>query len=473
MLDLIQRALHAKRESKYIEFKQTFDPASPREWCEIVKDVVALANSGGGIIVFGLDSHGQPTGARLDAVASIDPADIANRISKYIGPVTLEFEIRELRKHGYALHALLIQSVSVPIVFQKPGTFDIGSGQQRTAFGVGTVYFRHGAKSEPGSTEDIRSVFERQLEVTRKDWLKGVRKVGLAPPRSHLTMLPFGRPTVSSAVGRIVRVVNDPRATPVALTRDPKKAAGSFVHEEISEGIFDEINNVIDANRVLARGQKHFFLGLPIYYRIYAERHHVEQKADHFVPLFHSAVADLYAPALFWALGLSEKTVAQTFAELYVHPKNPSIHCLTRMAILLGPMFSDWLFTRWQRKWSRHPQPPGFYFAFQEMRSRVGNDDLRIIAARITGSARFEVEGDGSVTAAELIHDPRLASSLLSKACMRVFEGESDMRHSARNLDYLAYGHQLSERASVIAKAIIKAVGDQEAGELTGTTKED
>jgi len=180
-MDIIAKALTVKRESKYIEFKQSFDPNLPGAWCELIKDLVAIANSGGGIIVFGLDSLGVPTGASIDAITSIDPADIANKVSRYTGLVDFEFEIRRLTKKGQNLVAFVVQPVSVPLVFKNPGTYDIGSGKQRTAFGVGTVYFRHGAKSEPGKSEDIRRVIERQLELIRHSWLKGVRKIVQAP----------------------------------------------------------------------------------------------------------------------------------------------------------------------------------------------------------------------------------------------------------------------------------------------------
>lgn len=42
------KALTAKRESKHIEFKEGFNPSEARDWCEIIKDIVAMANSGGG-----------------------------------------------------------------------------------------------------------------------------------------------------------------------------------------------------------------------------------------------------------------------------------------------------------------------------------------------------------------------------------------------------------------------------------------
>src|SRR5262249_12539674 len=151
-----------------------------------------------------------------------------------------------------------------------------------------------------------------------------------------------------------VRVVRDPKAIPILLTRDSSKATGSFVHEEISQGIFDEINNVIDANRVLARGQQRFFLGQPIYYRVYAERQHVERKKDNISLLFQGAILDFYAPGMFWMLVLPEDIVARTLTELYLYPKSPQIHFLIRTAVLMGIDFCKWLLARWDQKWKRH-----------------------------------------------------------------------------------------------------------------------
>jgi hypothetical protein len=314
MLDLIAKALTAKRESKHVEFKLGFDASLSGEWCELIKDLAAIANSGGGIIVFGLDNLGLPTGESVEAITSIEPADIANKVSKYTGLVDFEFEIRSLEKKGHKLAAFVVQPVSIPLVFEKPGTYDIGSGKQRNAFSVGTVYFRHGAKSEPGTSEDIRRVIERQLEHIRRSWIKGVRKVVQAPQGSQIVAVQSTSRNAQQFLATQVRAVNDPNAIPVRLTRDPALASGSFVHEEVSDGIFDEINNVIDANRILARGQKDFFLGQPVYYRIYAERHHVRQPEESFSLLLHNGIADFYAPALFWALGLPDRFIVQTLA---------------------------------------------------------------------------------------------------------------------------------------------------------------
>ena len=393
MANLIQKALSAKRESKDVEFKSKFDPTSSSEWCEIIKDVVALANSGGGIIVFGLDNLAGPTNEDLNPIAKIDPAEITNKLAKYTGSVQPELEIQEIQKGDHVLQAFVVQPTAIPVVFQKPGTYDIGSGKQRTAFAQGTVYFRHGAKSEPGTSDDIRVFIERQLEIIRKSWVKGVRKVVQAPAGSEVMTVRRGvRFGVPSPLG-LVRAVNDPKATPVLLTRDTNKAVGSFIHEEISDGIFDEINNVIDANRALAQGQQRFFLGPQIYYRIYAERQHVAQEEDNLSLLLHGGVCEMYAPALFWVSALPAERVADAFAELYLTPKSPAIHWLIRMAVLLGDEFCEWLADKMHQKWRRYSQPPSFYFTFLELKPRVKTTDPRLLAARVKANAQLVIDG--------------------------------------------------------------------------------
>jgi hypothetical protein len=470
MPDLAERALNAKRESKYVEFKEGFDPSSAGEWCEVIKDIVAIANSGGGIIVFGLDNSGNPTGDSLDALSRLDPADISNKISRYTGSTQLELEVRQLEKGGLGLFAFVMQPVSIPVVFQKPGTYETGPGKQKTAFSVGTVYFRHGAKSEPGTSDDLRAMIERELEVIRHSWIKGVRKVVQAPAGSRIIAVRPGERIGTTSLASTVRVVNDPSATPVLLTRARgESTVGTFIHEEVSEGIFDEINNVIDANRVLARGQRRFFLDPPVYYRIYAERQNVKQNRDVTAVLLHSALCDLYAPALCWALTLPPEVVAESLAELYLLPRSPGIHSLIRMSVLLGGEFCEWLLGKWSRKWKGYAQPPNFYWGFQQLRSKMADTDPRVLAARASKSTLFVVGSEEEVGVSKLLDSPQLASDLISAACMLVFQGDKDLKSTARSLDYFAYGPQLQQLGPRIGMEVMKLVGDREPGEMGET----
>jgi hypothetical protein len=277
----------------------------------------------------------------------------------------------------------------------------------------------------------------------------------------------LGKSIVGNTVESVVRAVNDPNATPVRLTRDRNLATGSFVHEEVSDAIFDEINNVIDANRVLGKGQQRFLLSQPIYYRVYAERHHVAQSEGNVALLFHSGAIQFYAPSLFWMLALPKEVVAQTFLQLYMNPVNPHVHFLTRCAVLLGEEFSGWLYSKWHSKWNSHPQPPSFYRSLKEMIGRAKVEDARLVAIRTSPTSQIVV-GNDIVNVSELLKKPDRAAPLLSRACMRVFEGDKGgMRTIARNLDYITYGLAVQERGHELTKAIIKVVGEQVAGDVS------
>ena len=173
----IESGLSADKETASIEFKENFDISSSRDWCEIIKDIIAIANTGGGVIVIGLNDAGVPVGTDVNSLSNLDPADITNKINKYTGYQFDQFKLKNCEKENYTLVAIQVESVSPPIVFEKPGTYDIGEGRQKTAFSAGTIYFRHGAKSEPGNTHDLQKAFEKRLEIVREAWLQNVRQV--------------------------------------------------------------------------------------------------------------------------------------------------------------------------------------------------------------------------------------------------------------------------------------------------------
>lgn len=217
---LIERVLAAKRESSHIEFKQTFDVGSKQDWCEIVKDVVALANSGGGVLVFGADNKGQPIDGDLTDIAAIDPATIMDRIRQYTNADLQDLEIREVQKANRNLVLWIIPSSVTPFVFSQPGTYPVDGNKQKTAFGRGTVYFRHGAKSEPATTEDLAAALECRLEAIRREWLGGVRRVVTSPSGSRVVMLPSDVRQSEAPDAATIRITDDPSA-PAYRVVDP------------------------------------------------------------------------------------------------------------------------------------------------------------------------------------------------------------------------------------------------------------
>ena len=202
MID-IHKAIQSKRESKRIEFKESFDVESNGDWCEIIKDVIAISNSGGGVIIIGLRNNGTISKWDPTALLEFDSAKITEKIAKYIGRQFDQFDITTFKRARQTLVAINIGESDMPLVFVNPGTYEY-NGKQKTAFGRGTLYFRHGAKSEPAKQEDIDLAFSRVIEHRRKTWFKGIRKViGAKPGDTFQVVKPPATGSVQSIRGRI------------------------------------------------------------------------------------------------------------------------------------------------------------------------------------------------------------------------------------------------------------------------------
>jgi nucleoside-diphosphate-sugar epimerase len=93
-----------------------------------------------------------------------------------------------------------------PIVFENPGTYPDGS-RQKTAFARGTVYFRHGAKSEPAIQDDMRNSFERLLSRRQRGILKDVRRIVTAPSTHIVQLVPVRNKLEDPPSGSRIRVV--------------------------------------------------------------------------------------------------------------------------------------------------------------------------------------------------------------------------------------------------------------------------
>jgi hypothetical protein len=452
---LLKKALAATRESKFIEFKEAFDVASSGDWCELIKDIIALANTGGGVILIGVDNHGEPNGFDIRQVLGCDSADITNKIHKYTGWQFSEFEISEEDKDSYTVVAFRIQGVPIPIVFTKPGTYDTGGAKQKNAFSAGTVYFRHGAKSEPGNTEDIRRAIERQLESIRKEWTRGVRKVVAAPSGSRVLVIPGKSTRSTKNTAAPIRIVDDPSAPAIRLTRNSDEAAGIFLHEELSDGLFDEINNVLTANDLLAKGKDKFLLGSSIYYRIYAERHHIVADPKQVKLLALTGLQDIYGPGLYWLLRLPADSCVSILRQMCESPKSPNVRTAIRIMILLGRQATNWLYDLWTQKWPHQGQHPDFYWSIKKIASQKDDVDRRLVALQTMSGIPHEIsDGKQKHSANELIESPQLAASYLSKVCMRVFDGDKESRSMCRQLDIMAYGKELESLSQKIVDGL-------------------
>jgi hypothetical protein len=215
--NLIEKAQNLTKESKQLDFKESFDPQSSQDWARIIKDIIAMANSGGGIILFGVKDDGSLATFDSNTFLDIDPATIADKINAYTKEDFCDFEIIEIKRNGTKIAALIISPSNYPIIFTKAGSDVVENGKQKPAFTRGSMYFRHGAKSEPGTNTDIKNSIEKALNQIKKSWFKGVRKIANIQAGEEVIISKAQEKKQTSFQKIVGKIVTDKNALPVQV----------------------------------------------------------------------------------------------------------------------------------------------------------------------------------------------------------------------------------------------------------------
>src|SRR6266705_1384496 len=137
----VQPPEEARRESRLVDFKASMDVWSTGDWCELIKDIVTMANSGGGALVLGVDDHGKLSDADVTPLLALDSAKVVDKIAPYTGVQFADFEIRSGQRAGKAVAVMEIQGVFPPMVFVRAGTYEVtladGKRKPKIAFNAG------------------------------------------------------------------------------------------------------------------------------------------------------------------------------------------------------------------------------------------------------------------------------------------------------------------------------------------------
>ena len=317
----LKRATSVKRESRYVEFIEKFDPNQAKDWCEIIKEVVAMANSGRGIIVIGVRNDGSSSGEDVSGILRTDPAQITDKIAKYTGEQFDKFAVQEADRNGCKIAVLEVDSVSIPMVFTQPGTYGIGSGKSASAFAKGSVYFRHGAKSEPGNTNDLRKSLERELTRTRKSLLKDIRKVIHAPIGHQVKVLPPG--VVESEL---------PSVYPIRIVDDLSAPA---YRPEWDESAYQSPRQIVVGALKSWKRDRGSYASESDMWTLYAFRNDLQLDEEKAECLLESAI-NRYAPFFFFAQFLSIQYLIDFVKRVSEKGKYPAPFMVVKLAYVIG-----------------------------------------------------------------------------------------------------------------------------------------
>jgi hypothetical protein len=229
----LKRAAEANRSSKRVELKLEFDSGSRGDWLKLIRDIAAIANSGGGVVV-------------VEDAPELEEELIHEQLEQYAEPEFDAFALHDVIRAGRAATAIVVDDVAAtPIVFSRDGRYRAADGREHTAFVRGDLYFRHGRKSEAATGEDVRDFIKRQLDTTRRQWLSNIRQVMHAPDGAEVAVIETaerdeeGRPT-------LIRLTTDPHA-PLYGQVDPDRS-----HPYRQKEVIREVNARLDGTSVNA-----------------------------------------------------------------------------------------------------------------------------------------------------------------------------------------------------------------------------
>jgi len=188
-------------EGKNQDYKLLFDPSSERAKVNLVKKIVAIANAGGGRIIFGRDETNQP-GIDESVVAPLDSSRISDLIEVYIKPssINIGHETTELA-NGHFIHTIIISEALYPIVMGRQGSWKGMGKKENPLFQKGEIWTRHSSKTERVNFEDLRTWIDDARRKGREGILDQIQMVSTLPEGTEIRTVTKSEEPLTSPLG--------------------------------------------------------------------------------------------------------------------------------------------------------------------------------------------------------------------------------------------------------------------------------
>ncbi len=203
---LVAEALEAARPRRAVAFARPSSNGGMRAELELVMNLAALANSGGGAVV----ARDTP------ALTALGAAGAQAALEMYTGE-HIDVDMRTERVDERDVVVFVVEGrPDTPAVFEKMGAWHDDAGVEHVVFERGTVFFRHGRNSDPANARDMHRFAERVTRQQHRAWETNVKKAAHAPADADVYVV--RRKATDTGTLAQVRVVDDPNAPAVART---------------------------------------------------------------------------------------------------------------------------------------------------------------------------------------------------------------------------------------------------------------
>ena len=142
-----------------------------KQWIDkekIAKLILAMANSRGGIIVFGIGEKEDGTFEPIGLTEFKDPAEINDSIAKDISP-NLNYEILDFKYDQSEYKAVENKKFQILLVYDTPEKLPFFSLGQTDELEKDVIYIRRGTKSEKATYEEIEKIIYYKIQIIFKE----------------------------------------------------------------------------------------------------------------------------------------------------------------------------------------------------------------------------------------------------------------------------------------------------------------
>ena len=210
--EIVAELIAYKEEDDRLDYKETIDISSEKQWLSLTKDISAFANTIGGYLLFGIDNSSRITGLSREVANAIkDASKLQQKLNRHLDPHLSRLRAKEFRFESNIIVAVYIpQSKGVTHLISKLGKYKLPNGDEKTVLNLGTFYIRRTAGNHLGDSRDLDAVIERRIDSFRE-----------------------------SLIQKVARVVNSPEGSDVfILSKDPADRTGQkFIIEDSPEAI--------------------------------------------------------------------------------------------------------------------------------------------------------------------------------------------------------------------------------------------
>ena len=209
--DLLRVAAAPNHETALCDLKAEFDPQ--RSWPDLAKDIVAMSNSGGGILIFGISDDGRRIGLHRSLVKEFDAARINSRIEARAPGARLQTAYAEFSYYRLMYGFLVVRSNDQLIVFEKDWSRPTGSANQEAVVRPGVLYVRGVAETRPAKQMDLSLIVQRLIQTGSQKLLARIEQTAAVPLSADLIVADPESPErglklVDAGHGQPVRIVD-------------------------------------------------------------------------------------------------------------------------------------------------------------------------------------------------------------------------------------------------------------------------